>query len=344
MLIKKIWTVFVCAVWVMLFTGNAISSQEDSSIKMACALRDGINYKGLPLLVEVSVSNCTDKVVNLVVYNGRPSSVRFKIQGEQVLRTPSYITGLSDEFQVPPKSSESFTYCVNRYVNIGDEEEFSLEYAVRLSYFEGDDLSSTLLASEITGEMEVKLNNCSRDKLEEFLRNETNRLEFGNLLTSVEVAESVCYIEDPVSLEYVGYVIESGDVVAQYMALDMLRRFNNQQSTDILVEYIDPSGKVHISKPIYKILIERDVVLSREKMDELLCSDNKGVLCNTLRYIVEMKLFDYFDLVRSSVISSDEDVEGLVREVELGFCNSNLIKNGNEESEKGEGSGLKIQD
>lgn len=314
----QISVVLVCVLGI-LFIQTSYAETANPLI-VSCDLRSGEYYSGMPLPLDVTVSNSSDQVVYINVVNKRP--VEFDVKRKGVDKDPKrnlrIIAARSNGSPVPPKSTRIFTYMVNKFVSLDLEGEIDLSYKIWIdSYTLQDEYTiASRYSTLLEGEIQVNLGKFDEVRLKKVLDEEIKRLPSNDPLVVLEVAESVCYLDNPIALDYVGRIIEIGSANVQYMVLEALMRFNDDdRSKKFMLEYIDPEGDANVVSRAFTLLASEKVKLERSDVKKMLESPHFNIRYRTLEYIQEMGVLDYLDLIKPLIEDENDGVAGLAVDI-----------------------------
>lgn len=275
----------------ILLVGISMATPDEHPLTVSCALKWERNYARMPVPIEVAVSNCSDRVV--VMYSNNKNRLpvpwyRVRNAGRASIRLGGGLR--SPNISIKPHSEMKFVYYINQFSDLRQEGLFVLDYQIDVRYIyadeENSDLSERLTQ---TGSLQIELHPYSQKEQIKILDGEISRLDSNYPLSIIEVAESVCYLEDPLSLDYIGRIIGTDDLVAQRMSLDALQRFDNKQSANILIGLLNPKGDSEIVQRALDILSERNIELDDEVLNKILGSSEVAIRNRALRYVEDMK-------------------------------------------------------
>lgn len=313
----KISVVMVC-VLATLFIQTTYAETENPLV-VSCKIRAGEYCSGMPLPLDVTVSNSSEQVVYIYVSNNRPSEIEVKRKGvkKDPKRPLRATTSLSIGSSVPPKSSRSFTYMVNKFISLDLEGEIELSYEMIISGYTLQDeyTIASKYSALVEGEVSVNLGKFDKVRLKKGLDDAMKRLPSDDPLVVLEVAESVCYLDNPIALDYLEKIIETKKASAQFMVIDALKRFSNERSKRLMVELLDPEGHPNVVPLVFELLVAENVKIEGADVQKMLESTHSNIRYNTLTYIKEVGALDYLDLIKPLIEDEDEAVSRLAADM-----------------------------
>ena len=307
----------ICLFWAL---SSGISCAEiENPLVVSCEIRAGEYCSGMPIPLDVIVSNTSDQVVYVFEQDYRPVSVDVKRKGVKFdpQRPPGIRASHSRGVPLMPKSCRKYVYILNKYVSMELLGNATIEYNINVNSYiiTNDEYECYDFINTASGELVIKLLGFDKSRLREVLDKEIGRLPSNDPLVVLEVAESICYLDNPIVLDYLEKIIETRQASAQFMALDGLKRFNNERSKKLVLELLDPEGHQNVVSVVFEFLVSENVKLEGADVKKMLESNDSNIRYNTLTYIKEVGILDYLDLIKPLIEDEDEEVSRLAADM-----------------------------
>lgn len=322
-LFGKVAVLLFFAVSLLSFGGEVSAASEGSLLTTSCILANDDNYVGMPIPVEVVISNSSDRAVTLS--NGERPDIIFTSENGSTRKKPPRVGSSWTSRILPPKSSKLFVCYPNRSIKFLNTGGVRLNYEITLRYRYLDEAdNSTSKVEKINGVLEFKLKQADPVEAKKFLEKEMERFKSDDLRIEVDVAEAVCFMDDAIALDYIKEIASTKSELVNRIILESIWYNDSDEADKILLEMLQSDGSDRIVGTALDLLSDRDVEIRRQTIEALLASENSRIRWLTLSYIKRKKLGDYQDLVRDLVNDDDEKVSELAAAIMTRFESAGL--------------------
>jgi len=200
---------------------------------------------------------------------------------------------------VEPGKERTVGVYLNNLVNFERPGEFEFEFELAVAYGTADkkkDAPEIRGTARAKGTLVVKLDKASKETLQKRLHAIAQDLKSKDPETQSEAAEALCSLDDPVAVEFIAEVLAlKGN---RLLAVRALRRFDTPEALTLLKATVRPSEDPAVVRLALEALAQRNVLLDKERVRDLLKAEHVSVRSHAVQYLSQVGTREHIALVK----------------------------------------------